>query len=180
MSAGAVQSDAELGRYTGTGVGTSRYLAEGNCAVRSFHAEIARVELEVRRMRLQQPAGEALAFSDDLVGGEAQRGAARVHAALGVGAATVEHLVRVALHEPDLLERYTEPLGRHLGKRSLVPLPGRERAHVQCQRSVGGHAHLHALGLAAGTLAMHRETDAAAPAAPLALLPALREALPVR
>ena len=159
--------------------GAPRHLREREQPIGALDAEDAGFELDVRRIRFQQLAGDPFAFEYHFVGREPQRRTAGVHAALGISATAMEHLAGVPLDETHLAVRHAEPLGRHLRERRLVALPGRQRAGVQRERAVLRHADLHALRLAAGALAVHREADASALAAPLALGAPASEALPV-
>src|SRR4051812_27120794 len=169
MRADTVQANAELRRQPDALIGFLRHLCKAELSVRAFNAEASIDEFQILYGRFQHPACKALAFAHYLVRRQLERRTTGDHAALGKGAPPIEELVGIALEHTHLVEAQAEPFRRHLGKHGLVALSMRMGTDVKRDAAVGCDADLHALGLVAGTLAMHGQPDSAAQAAPLTL-----------
>ena len=96
-----------------------------------------------------------------------------MHAARAVAAAADRHLVGVALHEADVLERHAEPFGHHLRVDGLVALAVRVRAGDDGEHAARIEAQHHAVVEHRGFF----EEIADAAAAQLAVLLQFRRAL---
>jgi hypothetical protein len=108
MTAGAFEPDAELGHRPHRRERCLGDFDEGDGLVGAGHLEVAALEFDVARVRLQHRGRHQLGLVDDRVRGSAQCTAANDRAARAVGAAPELHFGRVALHIADLLEGHPE------------------------------------------------------------------------
>ncbi|MEA3192053.1 MAG: aerobic carbon-monoxide dehydrogenase large subunit, partial [Betaproteobacteria bacterium] len=109
-------------------VGLQGDLAEAEGAVGAGDRELAVLELDVALARLEHVAGDLLALGDDLVDGLVDRRHADGARARAVGAHAELHLVGIAVHDGDGLDRHAEPVGDELGEGGLVALAVAVRA----------------------------------------------------
>ena len=118
-------------------IGVERDVAEGRRLVGAGDGELAVLELDVAFRRLQHEGGDLLGLGLDLVERLDDRRHADRAGARAIGAHAELHLVGVAVHDGDVLERNAEPLRHQLREGRLVALPVRVAAgeHFDASRS---------------------------------------------
>ena len=104
-------------------IGVERDVAPGRRLVGAGDGELAVLEFDVALGRLQHEGRDFLGLGLDLVERLDDRRHADRAGARAVGAHAELHLVGVAMHDRDILDRNAEPLGHELREGGLVALP---------------------------------------------------------
>ena len=121
---GLLEARLELlpGEFVGR-IGVERDVAPRDRLVGSRDRELAVLEYDVALRRLEHMRGDFLGLRLDLVECLDDRRHADRARARAVGAHAELHLVGVAMHHADILDRDAQPLGNDLREGGLVALP---------------------------------------------------------
>src|SRR5262249_35136837 len=122
-------------------IGVERDLAPGRGLVGARDRELAVLEHDVAFGRLQHVGRDLLRLGLDLVERLHDRGDADRARARAIGAHTELHLVGIAVHDADVVERNAERFGHDLRKGGLVALAVLVTAGEDFDRAGGIDAH---------------------------------------
>ena len=134
-----------------------RDLAERLRPVRPGDGKAPVPELDIRLRSLKEVRGDPLPLGDHLLHGVVDGRAAHRQGAGAVGAHPEGDLLRVAVHDLDLVDRDAELARDDLGERRLVPLAVAVRSGVD--RDAPGRVHAHLAGLVEARATPERPHD---------------------